>query len=852
MLSDQVFIPSIFPIYEGTKRPFWSVMIPTYNCANYLIETLKSVLAQDPGPDQMQIEVVDDYSTKDDPEAIVREIGKGRVSFFRQPQNMGPIPNFNTCIQRAKGHWVHILHGDDMVLPGFYSRLRKSLEKEPTVGAAFCRHIFVDENGEWQWLSVLERETAGIIYNWIERLAISQRIETPSIVVRRSVYEKLGGFHLELFHTADWEMWKRIAVHYPVWFETQPLAYYRRHSASHTSTLIRSGANIANALRAIEISESYLPKAFATQLSNQARKNYAFVAISTARRMLAMSDMEAAIAQIWSGLNCSDSPEVISSLISLLKSIDSEKFLVELSNYAEQKQGNETSQSALTKLYQALEEEPSDLKTTSPTIVFDGVAFQILEKAGITRVWTNLLEEWIKNGFAKYIILLDRAGTAPHLSGIRYINFPAYGYGNTEGDREMLQQICDQFGADLFISSYYTTPISTPSVFLAHDMIPEAIGWNLNLSVWRNKHHSIRHAAIHIAVSENTAQDLVKFFPHISLESVIVAKNGVDAQIFSPASSEDISSFKKKYGIIKPYFMLVGIDDNRKNRILFFKAFSQLSNREGFEIVCTGSDSLLNPELRNYTSGSVVHILELEDEELATAYSGAVALVYPSKYEGFGLPILEAMACGCPVITCPNGSIPEVAGEAAIYVNHENADELADALGEVQKPSIRKSVIAAGLKRVKQFSWSQMANTVSSALIDATLLPLKLKDNNLIIFPDWLQPEEKIGWELQAVIKAIATHSENRSITLLVTTSNISYDDAELFLSSVTMNLLMEEDLDLSQGPEISLVSELGEIQWQALLSHIQARIILSYEDKDVIAQIRAENLTSYNLEFSL
>jgi glycosyltransferase involved in cell wall biosynthesis len=852
MNANKTLLPNIAPISIELPRPFWSVMIPTYNCANYLVETLKSVLAQDPGSDQMQIEVVDDYSTKDDPEAIVREIGKGRVSFFRQPQNMGPIPNFNTCIQRAQGHWVHILHGDDMVLPGFYSRLRESLAKEPTVGAAFCRHIFVDENGEWQWLSALERETAGIIPNWIERLAISQRIETPSIVVRRSVYEKLGGFHLELFHTADWEMWKRIAVHYPVWFEPQPLAYYRRHSASHTSTLIRTGANIANALRAIEISESYLPKAFATQLSNQARKNYAFSAINTARRMLAMNDMEAAIAQVWSGLNCSDSPEAIGSLIYLLKSIDSEKFLVELSNYAEQKQGNQTSQSALTKLYQALAEQPTDLTTTLPTIIVDGVAFQILEKAGIARVWTSLLEEWVKNGFAKYIILLDRAGTAPDISGIRYINFPAYGYGNTESDREMLQQICDQFSADLFISSYYTTPISTPSVFLAHDMISEAIGWNLSLSVWRNKHHSIRHAAVHIAVSENTAQDLVKFFPHISLESVIVAKNGVDTQIFSPASSEDISSFQKKYGIIKPYFLLVGIDDNRKNRILFFQAFSQLGSREGFEIVCTGSGALLNPELRTYTSGSVVHILELDDEELATAYSGAVALVYPSKYEGFGLPILEAMACGCPVITCPNSSIPEVAGEAAIYVNHENADELADALGEVQKPSIRKSLIAAGLERVKQFSWSQMANTVSSALLDATLLPLKLKDTNLIIFPDWLQPEEKIAWELQTVIKAIATHPEHQNITLLVTTNNIYYDDAELFLSGVTMNLLMEEDLDLSEGPEISLIGELGEIQWQALLSHIQARIILSYEDKDAIAQIGTENLTSYNLEFSL
>jgi GT2 family glycosyltransferase len=82
-LSQKVEYPQITPVPEGVHRPFWSVMIPTYNCANYLAQTLESVLAQDPGPERMQIEVIDDCSTKDDPEAVVREIGKGRVSFLQ-------------------------------------------------------------------------------------------------------------------------------------------------------------------------------------------------------------------------------------------------------------------------------------------------------------------------------------------------------------------------------------------------------------------------------------------------------------------------------------------------------------------------------------------------------------------------------------------------------------------------------------------------------------------------------------------------------------------------------------------------------------------------------------------------
>ena len=103
----------IEPVDSALARPVWSVMIPTYHCARYLGETLRSVLAQDPGPDAMQIEVVDDHSTQDDPESVVREVGRGRVGFFRQPANVGITRNFATCITRSRGRLVHLLHGDD-------------------------------------------------------------------------------------------------------------------------------------------------------------------------------------------------------------------------------------------------------------------------------------------------------------------------------------------------------------------------------------------------------------------------------------------------------------------------------------------------------------------------------------------------------------------------------------------------------------------------------------------------------------------------------------------------------------------------------------------------------------------
>lgn len=486
----------------------------------------------------------------------------------------------------------------------------------------------------------------------------------------------------------------------------------------------------------------------------------------------------------------------------------------------------------------------SNFEQSSPTILVDGVFFQLYQ-TGIARVWNSLLEEWVNNGFAKHIVVLDRAGTAPKISGIRYRLLPAYDYNNTDADREILQQVCDEEAADLFISSYYTTPITTSSVFMAYDMIPEVMGWDMNNPMWQVKHQGIQHASAYLAISENTARDLVRFFPEIPLESLKVALCGVTDN-FSPASQEELNSFRTKYGISKPYFMIVSIG-GYKNTILFLKAFAQLHSKQAFDIVCTGGGGLLNEELSGYTLGSTVHMLKLNDEELKTAYSGAIALIYPSKYEGFGLPVLEAIACGCPVITCPNASIPEVAGKAALYVQDDDVEEMANALCEVQKPSVRKSLITAGLEQAKQFSWANMAKIVSSTLIDTTLLPLNLKEINLIVFPDWSQPEELLGLELQKVISAIANPASDR-ITLLIDTTDISPEDAELLLSGVTMNLLMEEDIDISEGLEISLVSNLADIQWEALIPHIQAKIILSAENQQTSA-LYGVNIPAFELE---
>ncbi len=319
MSEQHPYRATILPVSNETPQPLWSVMIPTYNCANYLRETLTSVLAQDPGADIMQIEVIDDCSTKDDPQAVVEELGRGRVSFYRQSENVGYIRNFEACLQRSRGKLIHLLHGDDCVRDGFYDKMQRAFEENLNIGAAFCRHIFIDENSNWQLISPLEQPKSNVLSNWLEQIAIQQRIQTPSIVVRRNVYEQLGGFDRRFScWCEDWEMWIRIAAHYPVWYEVEPLALYRRSSTSLTGESLRTGKNIQDFRKASEMVQEYLPKQCANQITQQSLNYYAFFALDCAYQFAAKGDTFGAINQMKEALMCRLSFKIILPILKLI------------------------------------------------------------------------------------------------------------------------------------------------------------------------------------------------------------------------------------------------------------------------------------------------------------------------------------------------------------------------------------------------------------------------------------------------------------------------------------------------------------------------------------------------------
>lgn len=245
--------PKIEPVPEGIKSPTWSVMIPVYNCAKFLEKALESVLEQDPGPEHMQIEVIDDCSTKDDPEAVVQKIGRGRVKYYKNAKNSGYCTkNFNICIHRSFGKLIHILHGDDVIFDGFYEEISRLHSNNPDAGFFATRSFFLNEEGIITGVSGICHSFKTLSKN-ISEFISEPAVQCAGVVLKREVYEKNGGFNEALKHCADWEMWIRAIKNEGGIVSKKVLAGYRMFEGNDTSLLAKTGENLTDIARMIAL-----------------------------------------------------------------------------------------------------------------------------------------------------------------------------------------------------------------------------------------------------------------------------------------------------------------------------------------------------------------------------------------------------------------------------------------------------------------------------------------------------------------------------------------------------------------------------------------------------------------------
>lgn len=285
---------------------------------------------------------------------------------------------------------------------------------------------------------------------------------------------------------------------------------------------------------------------------------------------------------------------------------------------------------------------------------------------------------------------------------------------------------------DLMHFTHFNSPILyfKKSIITIHDITPFFFPGHKMKSLIRRIgfravfFSSVKKASKVIAVSQNTKNDIVKHFK-IKESKIKVIYEGADEQFRVINDYDKIEKLKKKYNIIKPFIFYTGVWRNHKNLVGLIKAFCVIKNKYklDYQLVLGGKEDLYYPEVRK-TWGN----LGLEDEiirtgfidqkELALFYNAAEIFAIPSFYEGFGLIGLEAMACGTPVASSNTTSLPEVLGDAAIYFDPQNPEEMAEKIKLVlTDKKLYNELVKKGFKQIEKYSWEKMGRETMEVYI---------------------------------------------------------------------------------------------------------------------------------------
>ncbi|MBZ0317046.1 MAG: glycosyltransferase family 4 protein [Anaerolineae bacterium] len=233
---------------------------------------------------------------------------------------------------------------------------------------------------------------------------------------------------------------------------------------------------------------------------------------------------------------------------------------------------------------------------------------------------------------------------------------------------------------------------------------------------------SARRATLILADSLATKTDLMSYYA-VSEQKIRVVYPGVDESLAPVHDPAELTRVRAKYGLPEQYLFFLGTLQPRKNIARLVEAFAKCRSSSGnreVALVLGGQKGWLYQEA--WTSGVEGVILPgyIADEDVATLYSGARALVFPSLYEGFGFPVIEAMRCDTPVLCSNTSSLPELGGEAALLVNPLDTDEIAQGIGRlVENPELRRQLTEKGQIQAQKFSWANAAKQTMHVLEEA-------------------------------------------------------------------------------------------------------------------------------------
>lgn len=274
---------------------------------------------------------------------------------------------------------------------------------------------------------------------------------------------------------------------------------------------------------------------------------------------------------------------------------------------------------------------------------------------------------------------------------------------------------------------YWPLTFTKKSIIVVHDLgfidRPEAIIARFRKYLIKFIPYSINRATHVVAISEHTKKRIIEVYG-TDPNKISVVTPAVDHDTFKPQAQAAIDHAKKRYKIEGDYLLFLGTIEPRKNITGLLEAYSRLPNdlRNNCKVVLAGGKGWLDEEINNWCDklgDRVIRTGYIDQADKPALYAGASIFTYPSSYEGWGMQPLEAMACGAPVITADNSSLPEAVGKAGLIVKTGDTERLTHAIEKVlTDKKLRSKMIADGYKQAASFSWQKSAKLLKKVLED--------------------------------------------------------------------------------------------------------------------------------------
>lgn len=369
-------------------------------------------------------------------------------------------------------------------------------------------------------------------------------------------------------------------------------------------------------------------------------------------------------------------------------------------------------------------------------IVLDPQIFSQQTYGGISRYYTEIFSELEKSEDVEVVLPLYYTDNfylkstnllAKHKILTSFYNILSFFKISTKTLRKknaekFLKQLCQDNNYDVFVPTYYNPYFleligDKPFVLTVYDMIHELFPQYFSDDPYRvteNKKKLIYKATRIIAVSQNTKKDILKIFPDLDADKIHVIHHGSSIKIEND----------HKVDLPENYILYVGSRADYKNFKFLVNALKPILNENSdLFLLAAGGGKFTEEEDKFIQENDLVKQIKqsnFEENELGHFYKKAKFFVFPSQYEGFGIPVLESMACGCPVILSNTGSFPEVAGDAGLYFNSQSEDDLRKKIKMLlEDDNLRELFSKKGLEQVKKFDWKVAAEQCLKVYIEA-------------------------------------------------------------------------------------------------------------------------------------